>query len=294
MRDQAEKNTELTLSQRVQVGVAAGASSSFINHPFQVLRSRFQNHVAIKEKFPLETPPEIFPSELRTLFKGFSATLLSMCCLTVTQSIAKKIVHDMHGDDFSSSLYLRVWTPLTGGALSALLTTPLEGGILRQSKTLTQSVKGPANQGIFRNTYSFYKDHGLKRSYVGCSIIAVRTSIVGSGFAVWMPIISDLFEKQGLSHNLSMYVAGVISGLFFAAASQPAETIRIEQQFSADEKNVLTVRKAAMSLINKNGYQGLFKGGSYRIPRTAPGVLINGIVYEKLERHFSNMNNYSK
>ena len=56
---------DLTLWQRVLVGTAAGTSSSVINHPFQVLRSRFQNHIAFKEQFPRETPPEIFTKDRR-------------------------------------------------------------------------------------------------------------------------------------------------------------------------------------------------------------------------------------
>eukprot|EP01035_Chromulina_nebulosa_P016856 gene16856-22343_t len=276
----------LLFYQQILIGLAAGLSSSLINHPFQVLRSRFQNYISIKEKYPFQEPPKILTTDLKVLFKGFSATALGMCCLTVSQSIYQSALLPYSTESSGVNIITFTISPLLGGLNSALLTTPFEGSILRQSKTTNDS----HNEGIFKSTYKFYLRYGFLKSYNGFLCIVLRTSIVGSGFAVWMPYISDNLEQIGFSKGVCTAISGVSCGLIFAALSQPAETIRIEQQFIADEGKSLSFRQAVKQLLAKYGFQGIFKGASYRIPRTAPGVFINGYVYESLGKYFRNLN----
>lgn len=279
-----KKSTTLTILQSLQVGFGAGAASSLINHPFQVLRARFQNNMAMKIQNPSQIPPAILPSDPKILFKGFPATLLSMCCLTVTQAGAKQVFNNQNANNYSN-----LFAPIVGGFLSAILTTPLEGAIIRQSKTLS-GTKISAKTNVFKNSMDFFQEYGLRRLYLGGFLIGIRTSIVGSSFSLWVPMFSDILENKGLTPTASTLISGIFVGTMFAALSQPPETLRIEQQFSADEKPPLTITQGFKQLTAKQGIRGLFKGGIYRIPRTAPGIFINAMVYQGLENHFSEQN----
>ncbi len=275
----------LTLFQSVEVGIAAAISSSVINHPFQVLRARFQTHSALKLTHPLKELPSIFPKNPYTLFRGFSATFLSMSCLTVTQSFFKYMLEGKVSVGISGEIFTAVFA----GFVSAVLTTPLEGAILRQNKVLSES-KSEVKKGVFKDSKEFYYQHGLRRLYAGCFLIGVRSAIVGSGFSFWVPILSTYLENKNVPKNSAVLSSAALVGTLFSALSQPPESLRIEQQFSADAKSPLNVKQAFSHLTLKDGLKGLFKGGAYRIPRTAPGIFINAVVYKTLEEYFFEQN----
>lgn len=290
----------ITVQQTILIGVGCALSSSLINHPFQVLRARFQNTVALRQQAKKQkitgTIPNVFTSDPKILFKGFSATLFGMCSLTITQSLATRLLNsDMHSNN--SGILYQVAPSLLGGFASAFITTPLEGTILRQSKTTGDiGRKSNSKSGVFEMTKLFYQKYGLQRLYHGGFLIGIRTSIVGSAFSIWTPIFARKTEEYGyLSSNYSTLVAGVIVGTVSAILSQPFESIRIEQQYSSDEMRPLNIRQAVKSLIvdteHGTNFKGLFKGGAYRIPRTAPGIVINSVVYKTLYEYFDEQNN---
>lgn len=286
MVDNGLREEKLTPVQSFTIGISSGAVSSLVNHPFQVLRARFQNHHALKINHPSIKPPPIFTSDFRVLFRGFPATLLSMWSLTITQALAKNSCSSIENDKIKEAQLLATFL---AGFVSAFITTPLEGSIIRQSKTAI-SGRLIAKRNFFEESRQFYREHGLRRLYLGATAIGIRTALVGSGFSFWIPAFAMRLEKIGSSDRLNMLVSGVLVGTTFALLSQPAEAIRIEQQFSANEKSQLSIYQATKTLIKQNGFFGLFKGASYRVPRTAPGIFINSIVSVELEKHFYQQN----
>jgi Mitochondrial carrier protein len=283
--------TSLTYEQSIKTGIVCGSSSSIINHPFQVLRARYQNSVAVHAVNPSIPAPKVLTFDPRILFKGFSATLLGMWCMTVTQSVSKKIFSPSYDGNATKSLSFNALMPsILGGLWSAVITTPLEGTILRQSKTLSNTQQ--QQHGTFQSMKQFTEKYGIRRAYHGGIMIGIRTTIVGSAFSVWTPIVATHLQDWNViqSAHSATIVAGTIVGTICAALSQPFESIRIEQQFTANETNLLTIHQAGQHLLKEHGVQGLFKGGSYRIPRTAPGIVINAVVYNELETFFHRQN----
>lgn len=275
----------LTLPQSVGVGLTSGFSSSLINHPFQVLRARFQNAVEMSKTHPERPRPVIFTADPRVLFRGFPATLLSMWSLTVTQALSKHTF----GSKVKEGTLLGLLPATLGGFLSAGFTAPLEGAIIRQSKT--KGTGDVVKESTYQSVRNFHAEYGVRRSYSGGILIGIRTATVGSAFSYWTPLFASYLELHTrLSGSSSSLVASVFIGTCFAALSQPPESLRIEQQFTADEKKPLTIREAASKLYRENGVRGLFKGGAYRIPRTAPGIVINSLVYKRMTEYFEESN----
>jgi Mitochondrial carrier protein len=302
--DSIKMSSSLTYGQSIAVGIGCGTSSSLINHPFQVLRARYQNSVAIYNSNPTRAAPAVITFDPRILFKGFTATLLGMWCMTITQSVSKTLYPPSSDISSTQSNWKNVIAPfipsILGGFWSAAITTPLEGTILRQSKTTSNNQQLRQQRlGTFQSMKLFIKEHGIRRAYHGGLMIGIRTTIVGSAFSIWTPTVAKAFEESHYikSTHTCTVISGMIVGTVCATLSQPFESIRIEQQFTADTKhsqNLIPIRKATTLLMNENskGLLGLFKGGSYRIPRTAPGVVINAVVYNELETYIQNQNQY--
>jgi len=262
----------------MEISIVSAFSSSIINHPFQVMRARFQNRMALslleRNSYP------IFPTDINVLVRGFSATFYSLLASTGSQTYFKYLLHD-HGD-------LVYCAPVAGGLVSALVMTPLESCVLRQQKSIVSvGTKG----GVFQQAFAFYRKFGLQRLFVGYSLSAVRSSIVGCGFSMSMPSLSRYLENSyQLSPGVSIVSAGMIVGTVFATISQPFEALRIEQQFTADEKKPFTIRQAITTVTEQDGIKGIFRGGSYRIPRTAPGIFVVGAVSQQMEKYFLSVN----
>ncbi len=273
--------TALTWTQSLAIGFFSGTLSSLTSHPFQVMRSRFQNYHALKARNPSANPPAIFIVNPKILFNGFSATLLTMWSLTITQALAKNGCILISGKEHQ----FEVLAPLLGGVISSFITTPFEGAIIRQNKTLTDGEK-IAKGRIFKESMFFYRKHGISRLYSGTAAIGIRTAIVGSSFSFWTPLLAENFERNGLPNVKSIIFSSLISGTLCILLSQPAEAVRIEQQFFCDGNLSLSIRQAKKNLMQEAGFLGLFKGTCYRLPRAIVGIFINSIFSLELENYF--------
>lgn len=264
---------QISSVQSAQIAVAAGLGSAMVNHPFNVVRARFQNRLALPVSDRTGYP--LIPRDVKTMTKGFSATFYSQLASTTFQTFFR--------NQWKNDEMLSKCSPIAGGFVTSTLATPLESAMLRQSKSKGTYVQG----GTFYQSYKFFELHGFRRFYLGYFMTSLRSVSVGSGFSMFMPLMTQYLEDTyHWSRSLSLLVSGAIVGTVWSAASQPFEALRIEQQFTADEKEYYNIRRASKSLWKQGGIKGLFKGGSYRIPRTAPGILVMGAISQQMEEHF--------
>ena len=145
-----QKNNVLTFSHRASIGVLAGFFSSLIAHPFQVLRARYQNKSNLNEmKMPLS---KLNIYDINSLFIGYSATFFITCCLNTTLSMSKYVVDSirMEARDSPNFISNKVYACFLGSIVCAFFITPLEAGILHQSKSIDSKTQSKNNYRIFR------------------------------------------------------------------------------------------------------------------------------------------------
>lgn len=265
------------------IPITSSFASSVYNHPFQVLRARFQNQVELKTRHG-STSYKVIPPNLFLLLKGFSTTFLASVALTVFQSISKTICT---GIDSNPKSKIHYCGPIIGGYLSSVFITPLEMALLLLHKDHShKSLPCTTHLSGLDHLRQLQHQHGVKRIFLGFQLVAIRSTLIGSSFVMFMPkCTAHLQHTYDLSHFTAMTLSGVTIGTLFSALSQPFESLRIEQQYTANDTHPHTIRQAYRALTTYN-WTGLFKGGSYRIPRLAPGIFIIGFVQQELEYMF--------
>src|SRR5437868_7036753 len=108
----ADGISSVTTVQSLQIAVASAFASSFINHPFQVLRARFQKRMALA--LVDRGGYTVFPPDGRVLLKGFFATFSALLSTTSTQMYFKHLLHDQ-----GNYIY---YAPVIAGIVSTTLT----------------------------------------------------------------------------------------------------------------------------------------------------------------------------
>lgn len=249
---------ETPLYLNLAIGVTIGVTEAYANHPLWTLKT------LIQQKKPLTL-------SWRVLYRGVASHAASSIPLDTIQTTASRIFYEHPYFKSIPNVRRRLLGGCFGGCFGALISSPAEMIMTRQLD------KGISVQNACKDLWS---EGRVKRFYAGIGSTLVRDSLFCCGFFSGVPILRDRFERQGFHTGLASVIGGIFSGIITAIISQPFDTIKTVIQSSPDNLSTLSVGR---QILIKDGFRGLFSGLTLRVGRVASGILILGVLNDKLE-----------
>lgn len=243
-------------------GCSIGAVEAGINHPLWQIKTRLQN----KDPFTLNP---------RVLYRGIAANVISTMPLTVIQVTGTKFMEQNCKFSSRSEACQQIFNAFSGGALSAVVSTPIE--LLMSHKKETESY-----------THIIKKIHvgGFKRFYTGFWGTTMREGIYTVGYLSAPSLVEKqlktLFPQQS---EICALVSSPIAGITAAVFSHPFDTIKARQQ------NMVLQTKThflgvAKDLVQKDGLLSFYRGLLPRGIMIASAVTILDKTSKKMDEHF--------
>jgi len=189
------------------------------------------------------------------LYSSLYANSANMTITTTAQFyfnyMAKQITAKYFKDENNEyGFHKAVLESCAAGALSAVLTSPIEAAMINQSTT----------NSTFIQSSRFLAKHGVSKFYRGLSSTIYREAIFTSSYIALTPYFQKYLKdecKMNESYSWFLSVFGI--GAFASIASQPFDTINAMQK-GADINTNLSFRK----IVSSNNTKDLFKGAMIR------------------------------
>jgi hypothetical protein len=271
-----EKNQTLGPAQSIYVGAFIGFNQTLTSLPFWTMKTRMQCG------YQFSISPKI-------LYKGFGPAVSSITLMSVSQVFCTTTAHRLfysapstnsteatHSDLNSTQ---RIFSALTGGAASTIISNPV--GVV-----ITQQHKHP-NSTFNDTAIHLTKKYGISRFYISFACNSVINSSFTFGFFAAYPILKTSFKSIFPNEIVSTTAASLCTGLLSGIISQPFDTVKTLQEKNADEaKKPLSYY--FKTLYKKHGLLKFYTGFIPAVASTTVAATVAGILVEKSENYFLN------
>jgi predicted MFS family arabinose efflux permease len=238
----------------IAIGSVAGITEVLINQPLIYVKNTLQQRKKI-----------IFHPSI--WYRGFGVNIACMVPTTAVQISTNKVLEDVFCDASVKAAMLR---SLSAGALSALVSNPIELVILHQQND------GKAAYPTIKNLTA---RQGLSGLYRGLSPKMLRDGLFGVGFLSMYPLLESKIRATFIDDkSLAFIMAGVATGAMTAVVSHPFDTISTFMQADYNKEQVATTAQTIRTIYARDGYSGFFKGVSPRGARIMLAIpLMNAV-----------------
>lgn len=303
-----QKQTDIqnrnSFKQSVVIGGLAGGIDASLTHPFMTLKTLWQVGTPLKLN-QYYSSGQNFANKLEKtkklvelLFRGVNANVTGMSVITAVRiSIYDGIINYAFKTNHPT-FYQHTISSSLAGALSALLTAPMELGVSLQQ--MTDFDKRPKN--LIQIYSNIFRTHGIKQGLTGLTCVALRDSFVTSGVLTFSPQLKIiLIKNSNMNENFASILSGSLMGVFCAILTHPLDTTKVEQGriLNSNVKNMSKIAKLGFwnnlnqksdydvlpvvkKIYQTSGVRGFYRGLWWRVARVAPHVGIVSVAAEKL------------
>jgi solute carrier family 25 (mitochondrial 2-oxodicarboxylate transporter), member 21 len=194
-----KQNGAISFAGSGMAGAMAGATETFINCPFEVVKVRMQSKDNLKlYKNTMDAVVQIGTKEgISTLYKGFEAQLLRNAMWNGTYFALIPAIHKMagHSDSKTEELTKKFISGAVAGTVATTTNTPFD-----VVKSRIQNQIGSANPKYVWSIPSIgtvFKEEGLRALYKGYAARLYRLGPGGGIMIVAFDQISEWLKKYG-------------------------------------------------------------------------------------------------
>jgi len=259
---------KLTDVENLVVGIVTGIFEQIFVQPILYFKAAAQ----LKSKgLPFTLNP-------RVIYRGTVASCSNMAVLTGIQfqfsGVAQKFLTG--GEERELSPLEEISAGAAGGLVSAPACSLLELTMIQQ-----QRYAGT----IWATPMRIYQDYGVRNGlFRGLVCSALRESIYTAGLLGMVPVCKKNFREHfGLNNTVSSMLGSIFAGLFCAALSHPADTIKTRMQGGLGEAGSHSVIESFNSVYKEFGYSAFFRGYSWR----SLNIIIDFMILNALMEQFA-------
>jgi solute carrier family 25 (mitochondrial folate transporter), member 32 len=300
----------------IVAGSMAGASTSFITCPLDVVKTRLQNQSIPKEfqipRFPslpsffASTPnlknsntPDFIPKKiykgtvpslwriwntegLAGLYKGIGPTLFGyLPAFAIYFSVYSKAKHSYHDffygvNNRENSALIHIIAAMTAGASSASFTNPL--WVVRTRMMLKEHMDSTTTLQYFKNIWA---KEGVRGLYRGLGPSLLGTLHV----AIQLPVYEKLKQWQhdrlhsASLDTLHILQCSTLSKIIATVFTYPHEVLRTRIQNQRGAVN-LGIIGTVLRIHKEEGWRSFYRGLSTTIMRVVPASAVTFVTYE--------------
>ncbi|KAL2914930.1 mitochondrial FAD carrier protein flx1 [Polyrhizophydium stewartii] len=291
-----------TSTQQALSGFTAGAVSTAMLHPLDLVKTRFQvNETAGARLSLMRSLADISRQEgVRSLYRGLSANMAGATSSWGLYFWWYAIIKDWMRtapDGTTSTAKLSATQHLIASAEAGMLTSLLTNPFwLIKTRMCTQKATDP---GAYRNVFDGLRQVVRAEGFFGLYRGIVPALIgVSHGALQFMAYEEMKHMRMELVHGADIEKLGTLEYITMAAASKIFATVctypyqvvksRMQVQTSYVSKEYSGVISTVTSIVRGEGLAGLYKGMGVNIVRVLPGTCITFAVYEGMSKLLRN------
>ncbi|OCL04175.1 calcium-binding mitochondrial carrier protein-like protein Aralar1 [Glonium stellatum] len=277
------------------LGSLAGAFGAFMVYPIDLVKTRMQNQRGHRVgemlyKNSLDCARKVIKNEgVRGLYSGVLPQLVGVA----PEKAIKLTVNDLVRGKFTDKKTGYIWWPWellaggTAGGCQVIFTNPLE--IVKIRLQVQGEVSKSVENAPKRSAIWIVKNLGLVGLYKGASACLLRdVPFSAIYFPTYNHLKRDYFGESPTKSLgvVQMLTAGAVAGMPAAYLTTPFDVIKTRLQVEArkGEAQYLSLRHAAKTIWQQEGFKAFFKGGPARIMRSSPQFGFTLAGYEVLQR----------
>ncbi|KAJ3315628.1 hypothetical protein HDV04_002042 [Boothiomyces sp. JEL0838] len=296
---QKKKNTAVHLA----AGGIAGCCEALACHPLDTIKVRLQLAKAQAKRGFIGTGIAIVQKEgFLSLYKGLGAVTAGIVPKMAIRFSSLEFYKDQLRDKqtgYLSSAGVFLAGLGAGTTESIMVVTPMDVIKIRlqaQRNSMTDPLDIPKYRNAFHCAYVMVKEEGVGSLYKGLGLTVIRQGTnQAANFTVYEFLKSKFSEMQPTAQSLPSYQTafiGLISGACGPLFNAPVDTIKTRiQKNPSTENGLIRVVKISKNILQTEGFFAFYKGLVPRVLRVAPGQSITFMVYEKVYKALSDLNN---
>ena len=229
-------------------GYIAGLAGIIVSHPFDTIKTCFQEGKKIKYNF-------------KSLYKGVLPPLIGV-------GLEKSIVFGTYetSKPYTNSDFL---SGGLSGLSASIIVTPFE-----RVKIILQ----------VGNTFSLQKLRNVNLGYLYQGFSATLTRET-PGFAIYFSVYNYLKNNEENISVTKSYIFGGLAGIFSWIFIYPQDRIKTHLQALSEKKMNFT--QSFKEILSQGGYTGFYKGFSYALMRAVPLHATAFTTMELCKKHLS-------
>lgn len=266
-RNKEERKTIPIWLQSMITGSIAGGTEVLVDHPLWTVKTLIQSNQALT-------------FNPRTLYRGILPNAASMIPITATQVTLNSGFQKLFSSSNDLSLFARLASAFFAGMGAAFIACPTEMVMTHQGKT---------KKNFLATSQSLTNQYSYKTLFAGLGATAMRDGMFTVCFLALTPWLKQQMSPWFANGYASSLLAGMSAGIVATATSHGFDTVKTLQQ-TGDLANPDTMIKTAKKLYAEAGMYGFFKGAIPRGTRVMSAVTIMGMVNEKMDACFAELN----
>ncbi len=291
-------------------GFCAGAASTALLHPLDMVKTRFQvaeGNIASLSTNNGEKRQRRIGATFRTvlhvartegivggLYRGLSANMAGACCswgiyFWLYQSIKDRTKSSSLDSRSHLSPHQHLVASAQAGALTSLMTNPL--WVIKTRMCASKASDPNAYRGLVDGLLQTWKHEGLKGLYKGFVPALFGVSHGAIQFMVYEEMkkySAATSSKKHVDnlHLLEYQFMAVTSKIIATVCTYPYQVVRARIQNERTVKTYSSVTKTVQYIYRNEGFLGMYKGLGPNIIRVLPGTIVTFSVYEMLSKLF--------
>ncbi|RHZ61860.1 hypothetical protein Glove_345g14 [Diversispora epigaea] len=230
-----------------------------------------------------------------SLWRGLSPALIMSVPVTVIYFVGYDHLRDALWKHWKGK-YSETYSPLLAGAIARTLAvtsvSPLE-----LFRTRMQGPEGAGGlKGVMNGVRKMVKLNGVSSLWRGLEPTLLRdvpfSAIYWTGYEIMKRNLGNYLRKNNLEGTVNnfeiAFICGATSGMVAAVVTTPFDVAKTVRQVTVVEKPSMI--KIMKTILQKEGYRGLFKGGSLRTIKVAVSCALMISTYESLSTLASKIN----
>ncbi|KAK9767919.1 mitochondrial FAD carrier protein flx1 [Basidiobolus ranarum] len=279
-------------------GLTAGAVTTIVVHPLDVIKTRLQVDSSPKElRKPIvgraikATKLIILEDGISSLYRGLSPNLagatLSWGFYFYWYSVFKKQMSN--GSEAKLSAGQHLIAAAEAGAVTSLCTNPI--WVVKTRMLATGKSYKQAYNGLFDGLYQIAKNEGFRGLYRG-----IVPALFGVSHGALQFMAYEEMKKWRAEHDptkdknkLDTYeyiLMAVASKVFASVSTYPYQVVKTRlQNYQAEAQYTGTIDTIS-KIFRSEGMSGFYKGLGPNTIRVLPGTCVTFAVYENMSKYF--------
>ncbi|CAG8491771.1 9708_t:CDS:10 [Acaulospora morrowiae] len=221
---------------------------------------------------------------ITSLWKGLSPTLV----MSVPTTVIYYVGYDYLRDTLWKWKYSENYSPMIAGfvarTISVTLVSPLE--LFRTRMQGPEGIHGIRN--VIGGVQNLVKTNGVSSLWRGLEPSLLRdvpfSALYWTGYEMIKRNLNNYLKNHNLERRFNesevAFLSGATSGTICAIITQPFDVAKTVRQVNGNQMKTTNMITMMKDIIQKEGYRGLFKGGSVRTTKIAISCALMISTYE--------------
>ncbi|XP_054168049.1 peroxisomal membrane protein PMP34-like [Oppia nitens] len=274
-------------------GSVGGMTAMAVFFPLDTIRSRLQIEDNRKSKDTLTMIKELVAEEgIESLYRGLRPVLVSLCASGFVYFYTFHGLRAVFGQNKAKYSPLKDLTlGAIAGVVNVLMTTPLwvinmrlkmQGTIVSEADKHLR--KYPHYEGVIDAMTKIYNTEGPSGLWSSTLPSLMLVSNPAIQFMIYEMLKREalVFLKADQLSGTVVFVLGAISKSISTVVTYPLQIVQSKQRYGTDEIKKKPIIEIFKTIVNKQGFNGLYKGMESKLLQTVLTTALMYLFYEKI------------